>query len=246
MILLLLLTGACADFREVVGGKSKSSADFASPKRKKFHIVQSGETLEQIADQYKVSVMALISVNELDDSPDLAAGQKIYLPQDVVVQKQTGKKHTQKISPSKPSSKKKDKKIIQKDTVPDKVEGTSFMWPVSGRMSSGFGVRRQRDHEGIDIVAPKGTIVLASKDGTVLFVGRLSSYGNLIILKHHDNYFTAYAHLSEIMVKKDQKIKVGQKIGKVGQTGRASAPHLHFEIRHKTVAEDPMKFLKGD
>lgn len=118
-----------------------------------------------------------------------------------------------------------------------------FIWPVDGRMTSGFGPRRQRDHDGIDIVAPKGTPVMASRDGTVLFTGNMSGYGSLIILKHRGNFFTAYAHLSQNNVKKEQKVKAGEVIGKVGRTGRASTTHLHFEIRHKTKPVDPMPYL---
>ncbi|HBF12530.1 MAG TPA: hypothetical protein DDW49_03940 [Deltaproteobacteria bacterium] len=118
-----------------------------------------------------------------------------------------------------------------------------FVWPVDGKLSSGFGPRRGRDHDGIDILAPKGTPIGASRSGKVIYIGRMHGYGNLVILKHENNFFSAYAHLNEIKTKQANEVKQGQVIGTVGHTGRASAYHLHFEIREKTVPKDPLLFL---
>ncbi|MDO8519315.1 MAG: M23 family metallopeptidase [Deltaproteobacteria bacterium] len=121
-----------------------------------------------------------------------------------------------------------------------------FIWPVTGRVSSGFGPRRGRAHDGIDIIAPRGTPILASAGGEVLYAGRISGYGNLVILKHPGNFFTAYAHLSQTHVRKGNRVRQGKVIGNVGRTGRASANHLHFEIRRKTRPQNPLEFLPGD
>lgn len=126
----------------------------------------------------------------------------------------------------------------------DSKEDHAFIWPVyGGRVTSGFGRRRRRVHDGIDIVIEKGTEVMASRGGVVIFSGRIRGYGNLIVLKHPENFFTAYGHLLEIRAKKGERVKQGEVIGLVGRTGRASTPHLHFEIRQKTVPTDPLVHL---
>lgn len=123
-------------------------------------------------------------------------------------------------------------------------DSTAFIWPVEGgRVTSGFGRRRHRDHDGIDIVVEKGTPVMASRSGQVIFSGRFRGYGNLIVLKHPENFFTAYGHLLESRTKKGERVGQGEVIGSVGRSGRASTPHLHFEIRQKTVPTDPLPYL---
>lgn len=135
------------------------------------------------------------------------------------------------------------KVISEKSSTEFKAQESRFVWPVEGRVSSPFGMRRGREHDGIDISAPRGTPVCAASDGKVIFSGRINGYGNIIILKHGGNYFTAYAHLSQTGVSKGDKVRQGKVIGRVGRSGRASSPHLHFEIRKKTTAYDPLRIL---
>lgn len=118
-----------------------------------------------------------------------------------------------------------------------------FIWPVKGRVTSPFGTRHGRPHDGIDISSPRGTPIQAAADGTVLYVGRLSGYGNLLILKHPGNFFTAYAHLSQTHVRKGDRVRQGKIIGNVGRTGRATGAHLHFEVRLRAVPQNPLDFL---
>lgn len=130
------------------------------------------------------------------------------------------------------------------DSEVDSQKKTKFIWPVKGGIvTSRFGNRRGRHHDGIDISAKRGTPVLAAKDGKVVYAGRLSGYGNLIILKHKKNLFTAYAHSDSNKVSKGDRVKQGNIIATVGRTGRASGPHLHFEVRNKTNARNPLFFL---
>ena len=117
-------------------------------------------------------------------------------------------------------------------------------WPVEGgTVTSRFGKRGKRLHDGIDIGADRGTPVVAAEAGTVLFAGEHGSYGNLVVLKHDDGLVTVYAHNEQNLVRKGQRVRQGQRIGKVGQTGRATGPHLHFEVRRGTTPENPMRFL---
>jgi murein DD-endopeptidase MepM/ murein hydrolase activator NlpD len=119
--------------------------------------------------------------------------------------------------------------------VPD--DGTKFCMPVSGRGTSGYGFRIhpvngvRKMHRGIDIGAPTGTAVYASKGGQVIFAGVQRGYGNIIIIDHGNGMTTRYAHLSAFAVRKGAKVTQMQNIGRVGNTGVGTGPHLHFEIR---------------
>ena len=127
---------------------------------------------------------------------------------------------------------------------------SSFIMPVHGKISSHFGWRidpfthKWAWHNGIDIAAPVGTPVRSFGDGKVLFAGERGGFGNLIIIQHSNGLKTYYGHLSKIIVKKGQIVKKGEVIGKVGATGRATGPHLHFEVRLKDKAIDPEHLKK--
>lgn len=111
-----------------------------------------------------------------------------------------------------------------------------FIRPVQGRLSSGFGMRKdpfenkRQFHKGIDIACALGSRVVAAATGKVVFVGTKGGYGKAIILKHKNAYRTLYGHLSKTLVRKGQMVKKGEKIGLSGQTGLATGPHLHFEV----------------
>lgn len=119
-----------------------------------------------------------------------------------------------------------------------------FIWPVNGVVTSKFGRRGSRMHDGIDIGAKEGTPVRAAAAGEVVYAdSRLSGYGKLIIIRHGKNLFTAYGHNQRMLVKKGTRVRQGEIIGRVGHTGRASGPHLHFEIRHGSTPVNPLSYL---
>jgi murein DD-endopeptidase MepM/ murein hydrolase activator NlpD len=123
--------------------------------------------------------------------------------------------------------------------------GTSssgFIWPVNGVVTSGFGWRWGRMHEGIDIAAPTGTSIRAAAAGTVIYAGYMGGYGNIVIIDHGDGLSTAYAHQSAIYVGSGS-VSQGTVIGAVGSTGNSTGPHLHFEVRVNGSAVDPMGYL---
>ncbi|MBI2339816.1 MAG: M23 family metallopeptidase [Deltaproteobacteria bacterium] len=137
-----------------------------------------------------------------------------------------------------------DGEITTEAALSQKGKGADFIWPVEGGvLTSRFGIRKGRSHDGIDISARRGTPVKASADGKVVYSGRLAGYGNLIVLKHDGNLFTAYAHAEKNRVKKGDKVRQGEVIATVGRTGHATGPHCHFEIRQKTEARNPLYFL---
>lgn len=118
-----------------------------------------------------------------------------------------------------------------------------FAWPLAGTIHSPFGIRAGHRHDGIDIGGAVGDPIHAAASGEVAFAGVLSGYGNIVIVRHPDNYYTAYAHNSANLVEKGARVRAGQTIAKVGATGRASGPHLHFEIRDGQQARNPLFFL---
>jgi murein DD-endopeptidase MepM/ murein hydrolase activator NlpD len=123
----------------------------------------------------------------------------------------------------------------------------SFRWPVRGKVITGYGAKTNgKANDGINLAVPEGTPVKAAEDGVVAYSGNeLKGYGNLILVRHSNGYVTAYAHASELLVKRGDTIKRGQIIAKSGQSGEASSPQLHFEIRKGSSPVDPLQFLNG-
>ena len=124
-----------------------------------------------------------------------------------------------------------------------------FINPVGGSVNSPFGPREKptegasSDHKGVDLKASEGQTVKASADGVVSFAGEQNGYGKIVIIDHTGNIQTAYAHLSSISVRKDDEVSQGDTIGAAGQTGTATGPHLHFEVRKNDTTVDPMNYI---
>jgi murein DD-endopeptidase MepM/ murein hydrolase activator NlpD len=120
----------------------------------------------------------------------------------------------------------------------------AFIWPVHGNISRGLEQDETRRHDGIDIAAPKGTPIQAAAAGEVVFSGwGPEGYGQMIILRHRSDLFTIYAHNDQNLVQRGEYVQQGNRIATVGQTGRATGNHLHFEIRHKTMPVIPERWL---
>lgn len=122
-----------------------------------------------------------------------------------------------------------------------------FGFPVRGtyRSTSGFGPRWGRIHEGHDWAGATGTPIHTTADGIVSFAGRQGGYGNIIKIKHEFGFETRYAHLSRIRVKVGQRVSLGERIGDMGNTGRSTGTHLHYEVRVDGKAVNPMKYIKA-
>ena len=123
----------------------------------------------------------------------------------------------------------------------------SFRWPVRGRVIAGFGPKTNgQQNDGINVSVPEGTPIKAAEDGVVAYAGNeLKGYGNLVLVRHANGFVTAYAHASELSVKKGETVKRGQVIGKAGATGNVTGPQLHFEVRKGATPVDPMQYLGG-
>jgi murein DD-endopeptidase MepM/ murein hydrolase activator NlpD len=127
---------------------------------------------------------------------------------------------------------------------PDPMSG-NFRWPVKGRVISGFGTRPDGGHnDGIDVAVPQGTSVKAAENGVVAYSGNeLKGYGNLVLIRHANNWVSAYANNEELLVKRGDKVRRGQIIAKAGATGAVSQPQVHFELRKGSRPVDPTKYM---
>ena len=123
----------------------------------------------------------------------------------------------------------------------------SFRWPVRGRVIAGFGPKTNgQQNDGINVSVPEGTPIKAAEEGVVAYAGsELKGYGNLVLVRHANGFVTAYAHASELSVKKGETVKRGQVIGKAGATGNVTSPQLHFEVRKGATPVDPAQYLTG-
>lgn len=193
---------------------------------KDYYIVKKGDTLYSISRKYNIPPKKLIQYNLITNPKEIEPGKKIYFP-----------------SSEKPeASYKKIKK--RKKISHDKIPPIRIIWPLKGQLTSRFGFRLGIPHKGIDIAVPSGTKVLAAYDGEVALVeSRPRGLGNVIILRHENDFITVYGHNSKILVKVEQKVKKGQPISLSGSTGWSTGPHLHFEIRYKGDALDPLDYL---
>ena len=130
-------------------------------------------------------------------------------------------------------------------TAPPPRAAARFIWPLKGKILSGFGPAEKGLHnDGINISAAPGTQVKAADNGVVAYAGNeLKGFGNLLLVKHADGWITAYAHNDKLLVKRGDEVRQGQVISTVGRTGNVDQPQLHFEIRQGTQSVDPLKHL---
>lgn len=201
----------------------------------RYHEVGSGDSLVSIAKRYAVPLKDLKARNRSQVRRGLQAGMRLYIPfearpdwnKEFEVKSDGGRREVAS------------------------AEMGRFIWPVRGAISSPYGPRYLRrygrgHHDGIDIVARQGTPVRSARSGHVIYANnRISGYGNMIIVRHPGQFATVYAHLSRFHVRRGQYVAKGQLIGRVGRTGRATSPHLHFEVRDGQSAVDPLPFLTG-
>jgi lipoprotein NlpD len=195
------------------------------------HTVGKGETLWRISYTYGVDLKKVARANNIKDPARIKAGARIFIP---------GAKRVRKIVPySGPAS------IEKNPALSLAADKGRFLWPVKGRISSRFGVRGGKLHDGIDIRAPRGTSVKAADKGSVVYVSEdFRKYGRIIILKHTKNYFTVYAHNKNNLVKLGEAVSRGERIATVGRSGNATGNHLHFEVRKGRKVIDPLFFLQ--
>ncbi len=198
-----------------------------------YYRVKRGDTLSEIAKRYGIKSKKIRNQNSLKGKY-LLAGKKIFLPGAVTRSKSKGL----------------TKRRRRKTSFVAKRGGIRFTWPLRGRLTSGFGRRkdpfsnRRQFHCGIDISANIGTRIKASAKGKVIFSGWKQGYGKVVILRHKQGYITVYAHNSRNLVKQGKAVRKGDLIAFSGNTGAVTGAHLHFEIRKYVTPLNPIRLLR--
>ncbi|HOB34896.1 MAG: M23 family metallopeptidase [Firmicutes bacterium] len=174
------------------------------------YTVAPGDELEALAEKYQIDVETIWFANALDSS-ELQPGSTLILP-------------GAKLPEPPPFA-----SVVSRSPSLRSVPG--LIWPLRGRITSGFGMRGRSFHGGIDIAGPTGRPIYAAAAGVVTDCGWRGSYGYMVEIRHNEQTATLYAHASEILVKKGERVQQGQLIARVGSTGNSTGPHLHFEVR---------------
>lgn len=242
--------------------KSKSQSDDYIPLEFYKYTVVQGDNFFRIMARTGMNIDTISSVNALSSPQDIRVGMTLLIPN------MRGVYDTENLAESERSrgklaekysmpnhliifDKRRDEWFVPGKTL-GKIEksffyGLAFHPPLNeGYLTSGFGHRldpftkKKTFHGGLDIAASKGTDVIASADGEVIFMGRKGGYGKLIVVKHIMGYETRYGHLDKMSVSLGDHVKKGQKIGSVGNTGRATGYHLHYEVRRFQKNEKPV------
>lgn len=224
----------------------------------RYHVVQRGDTLYGVARTHTVGLGDLIQLNDLMPPYRVMVGQKLRLPppgEDPVMRATAipvpSPRSVAQITarPVAVGSGRTSGKTVTKPPVrlskPPPRTSSRFLWPVRGRLISRFGSGgKGLYNDGINIAAPKGTKVRAAENGVVAYAGNeLAGFGNLLLIKHADGWMSAYAHNEKLLVRTGQRIKRGQIVAQVGETGRVASPQLHFELRRGEESVDPTKYL---
>ena len=195
--------------------------------------MEPGQTLWRVCKAYGVDMQLVAELNNIEDLTQIEKGTMIFIP---------GATKPLKVDPFTPPDSRQKKTSADADSVIKTFRG-KFVWPLSGRITRQFGMDHRIKHTGIDIAVPTGTPVAASASGKVAFKGALKGYGNVVIVKHSEDFMSVYAHLDTIAVEENAYVGQREVIGTAGTSGRTDGPHLHFEIRYKNEARNPLFYL---
>ena len=235
------------------------------------HVVNRGETLMAIARHNHISATELARANGLEPGAKLRIGMKLTVPAKTAAAASPLAQPafaqavpapvpaTTRVAAVAPDPQQKARlaqttgleEAAPAATPAKAAEATgalpTFRWPVRGKVITSYGAKTNgKANDGINVAVPEGTPVKAAEDGVVAYAGNeLKGYGNLVLIRHANGYVTAYAHASELLVKRGDTIKRGQVIAKSGQSGEVASPQLHFEIRKGSTPVDPLQFLNG-
>jgi murein DD-endopeptidase MepM/ murein hydrolase activator NlpD len=237
------------------------------------HVVNHGDTLLSIARRNHVPVGELARANHLEPSAKIRLGMKLTVPgakTAAIAPAAQPAMAAVAVQPAAavaaPASRMaaaggapQSARLAQATATEDAADATpvkateatgalpTFRWPVRGKVITSYGAKTNgKSNDGINLAVPEGTPVKAAEDGVVAYSGNeLKGYGNLVLVRHSNGYVTAYAHASELLVKRGDTIKRGQIIAKSGQSGEVGSPQLHFEIRKGSSPVDPLQFLNG-
>lgn len=206
--------------------------------RRRVHTVKEGETGLSIALDHGVPWSAVAAASGVDPRASIRPGQKLTIP--------TMTSAATAAPAAAPAPTPSASASPAPALPPDTARAPPFAWPYKGEVTREFVARggKASFHDGIDIAGDKGDAVRAAAAGKVIFAGQgPKEYGLTVIVYHSGRWTTTYAFLDKVTVKEGEKVKAGERVGKLGQTGLARQPSLHFEVRRNRVALDPVKYL---
>lgn len=222
------------------------------------HRVAPGETMYRIARNYSLSVEELAAANGIKDPRGLSVGQELLIPAvDRPAATEDVEPELMVVQPGAPpptNGPKKDARETPASRAQVRPSGATARkpepatkglldWPLKGVLYGRFGKKGREPHDGIDLAAPEGSPVRTAQDGTVLFAGEQHGYGLIVIVQHEGGLITVYAHNKELRVTTGQTVRRTQVVATVGESGRTSGPHLHFEVRVDGKPVDPIDYL---
>jgi murein DD-endopeptidase MepM/ murein hydrolase activator NlpD len=200
------------------------------------HELQRGETVYRLSRRYGVSVETILEANGIEDPQRIAVGTRLFIPgvDGPLESESEPEPLVRGCSPPDAVRRERQAEALQEDL--------RFEWPLRGRITTCFAPD-ERMHDGIDIAVTKGTAVRAAESGKVVYSSRLGAYGNLVVLRHGGAYTSLYAHNLVNLVDAGDAVVRGDVIAEVGDSGNATGPHLHFEIRRERRPDNPMLYL---
>ena len=232
------------------------------------YTVKRGDSIGKIARMHAISQQELQRANDIKNPNLLRPGQQLKIPGQAVSQPQAPVRVASRdanmplpvMNPARRrpsassaantaiSTPRPQKRVAARTKnlpKPEPMAGNQFRWPVKGRIVAGFGAKPSGKHnDGINVAVPKGTSIKAAENGVVAYAGsELEPYGNLILIRHANNWVTAYAHNDKLLVKRGDTVRRGQIIGKAGQSGNVSQPQLHFELRKGSKPVNPLSYM---
>jgi murein DD-endopeptidase MepM/ murein hydrolase activator NlpD len=221
------------------------------------HVVQKGQTLFRISQAYDVPVAVLVEANRLRPSAPLRVGQRLFIPgaaaaktveasRQLTTEERAALERSlrEELTLPSPSIAPSPPRTMPPPPRPGVKTDAEFVWPIHGPINSPFGPRNGRLHAGIDIGSPNYQEVVAAADAEVIYANDTRGpLGKAVVLQHGRGMRTVYAHLSIIIARERDTVRQGQAIGGVGETGRATGPHLHFEVRRSGAPVNPEDYL---
>ena len=271
MAVLSVALGACNTVMGAREGTMEYPGSAAGPNAVPVYVVRDKDTVDGLSRRYGVPSQTIIDRNNLKAPYTIKPGQTLAMPGARFVQDSYGEPASQQTAaanPNAPSSVKREGLApppgssqgeaprsaapageptpLSKTsvTVPATPPAARMIWPVHGKVVSGYGTSGGQKNDGIDIAAAKGTPVKAAEGGKVVYAGgEVARMGNLLLIDHAGGYITAYGNNEELLVKKGDTVKKGQTIAKVGNSGGTAEPQLHFEVRRSGKTIDPRTVL---
>ena len=206
-----------------------------------YYRVRHGDTVDKIARRFNISQEKLLTSNSKLKNKTINPGSVILIP---AVQNENIQRGLWDILGESENFRANNSRIKRSDDAIDRTG--KLLWPLKKyRISSYYGKRGVSVHKGLDLVAKMGSPIYAAESGIVIYSGNgVKGYGNLLVIKHSDNLSTIYAHNKKNLVKKGIFVKRGQKIALLGNTGKTTGAHLHFEVRYRKAAKNPIYFLE--